>query len=93
MLSGKVTCFTLLLVTHYPISRAGIEIDEEMAEQRKQLFQASVEAESDVYYTSARVLDDGIIDPRQTRNVIGYCLAAAYSNKVEGGNIYGVSRM
>ncbi|KAI8138779.1 carboxyl transferase [Fennellomyces sp. T-0311] len=81
------------IVMRQGAKRAGIEIDEEMATQRKQLFQASVEAESDVYYTSSRVLDDGIIDPRQTRSVLGYCLAAVYSNKVEGGNIYGVSRM
>lgn len=64
-----------------------------MASQRKALFQASVEAESDVYYTSSRLLDDGIIDPRDTRTVIGFCLDAIYSNTVEGGNIYGVSRM
>jgi acetyl-CoA carboxylase carboxyltransferase component len=71
----------------------GVEIDEEEAGQRKAMFQASVEAESDVYYTSSRMLDDGIIDPRNTRTVIGYCLAAIYNSKVEGGNLYGVSRM
>ena len=68
-------------------------MDEELAEQRKTLFQASVEAESDVYYTSSRLLDDGIIDPRHTREVIGFCLAAIYNSEVKGGNIYGVSRM
>ncbi|KAI9489151.1 carboxyl transferase [Zychaea mexicana] len=81
------------IVMRQGAKRAGIKIDEELAEQRKQLFQASVDAESDVYYTSARLLDDGIIDPRETRTIIGYCLSACYSNKVEGGNIYGVSRM
>ncbi|KAI7847313.1 carboxyl transferase [Circinella umbellata] len=81
------------IVMRQGAKRAGVKIDEELAEQRKQLFQASVEAESDVYYTSARLLDDGIIDPRETRTVIAYCLSAIYSNKVQGGNIYGVSRM
>ncbi|KAI9251812.1 carboxyl transferase [Phascolomyces articulosus] len=81
------------IVMRQGAKRAGVKIDEELAEQRKQLFQLSVEAESDVYYTSARLLDDGIIDPRNTRTVLGYCLNAIYSNKVQGGNIYGVSRM
>lgn len=81
------------IVMRQGAARAGKKIDEEMASQRKALFQASVEAESDVYYTSSRILDDGIIDPRDTRTVIGFCLDAIYSNTVEGGNIYGVSRM
>lgn len=68
-------------------------VDEELANDRKAMFQASVEAESDVYYTSSRLLDDGIIDPRDTRTVLGYCLSAIYNAEVEGGNLYGVSRM
>ncbi|KAI8990758.1 carboxyl transferase [Mycotypha africana] len=81
------------LVMRQGAARAGIKIDEEMAEQKKALFQASVEMESDVYYTSSRLLDDGIIDPRDTRTVIGFCLAAIYCGEVKGGNLYGVSRM
>lgn len=81
------------LVMRQGAARMKQKIDEEMAAERKAMFQASVEAESDVYYTSSRVLDDGIIDPRDTRTVIGFCLAAIYNTKVEGGNLYGVSRM
>ncbi|KAI8140276.1 carboxyl transferase [Fennellomyces sp. T-0311] len=81
------------IVMRQGAKRAGIEVDEELAEQRKTLFQYSVEAEADVYYTSSRLLDDGIIDPRNTRQIIGFCLAAVYNNQVKGGNLYGVSRM
>ncbi|KAL1927381.1 hypothetical protein VTP01DRAFT_4010 [Rhizomucor pusillus] len=81
------------LVMRQGAARAGKKINEEQAAQTKALFQASVEAESDVYYTSSRLLDDGIIDPRDTRTIIGFCLAAIYNNEVKGGNIYGVSRM
>jgi acetyl-CoA carboxylase carboxyltransferase component len=73
--------------------RAGIEIDEEVAATRKQMFQSLVESESDVYYTSARMLDDGIIDPRDTRTVLGFCLSVIYNEEVKGGNLSGVSRM
>ncbi|OZJ04132.1 hypothetical protein BZG36_02830 [Bifiguratus adelaidae] len=73
--------------------RSGETIDEEKAAQRKQLFSMMVEGTSNVYYTSSRLIDDGVIDPRDTRNVIGFCLSVVYNNKVEGGNIYGVSRM
>ncbi|KAG1178907.1 hypothetical protein G6F70_001308 [Rhizopus microsporus] len=81
------------LVARQSAARSKKEIDEELLGQRKALFQASVEGESDVYYTSSRLLDDGIIDPRDTRHVIGFCLSVIYNNTVEGGNLYGVSRM
>ncbi|KAI8997592.1 carboxyl transferase [Pilobolus umbonatus] len=81
------------LVMRQGAARTGMKIDEEMADQRKAMFQASVESESDVYYTSSRLLDDAIIDPRDTRSVLAFCLAAIYNTPVQGDNIYGVSRM
>lgn len=33
-----------------------------------------VQRDSEVYKTSAYLLDDGIIDPRDTRHVLGMCL-------------------
>ncbi|CAG8611234.1 2589_t:CDS:10 [Paraglomus brasilianum] len=74
-------------------SRAKRAIDEEAAEARKNMIRAVVEEESDVYWTSSRVLDDGVIDPRMTRTIVGFCLSVIYNSDVKGGNLYGVSRM
>ncbi len=52
-----------------------------------------VENESDVYWTSSRLLDDGIIDLRMTRVILGFCLSIIYNEKVKGGGLGGVSRM
>ncbi|KAJ3353236.1 Acetyl-coenzyme A carboxylase carboxyl transferase subunit beta 2 [Entophlyctis luteolus] len=68
-------------------------INEEVMSQRLSLFREAVNEEQDVYFTSARILDDGVIDPRQTRDVLGMCLEVCYGNEVRGGNLYGVSRM
>ena len=57
------------------------------------MFQSMVENESDVYWTSSRLLDDGVIDPRITRMILGFCLSVVYNEKVEGGSLAGVSRM
>ncbi|KAI9269811.1 carboxyl transferase [Sporodiniella umbellata] len=81
------------IVTRQAAERTKQKVDEELLEQRKTLFQASVDSEANVYYTSSRMLDDGIIDPRDTRTVLGLCLAVCYNNNVEGGNVSGVSRM
>lgn len=64
-----------------------------MAEERKQKFIKQIEDESDVYYTSARAIDDGIIDPRDTRTILGFCLSIIHSSEIKGGNLCGVSRM
>jgi hypothetical protein len=39
------------------------------------------------------MLDDGVIDPRDTRNVVGFCLNVIHGREVKGGNLYGISRM
>ena len=50
------------------------------------------ETEGSPYYSTARLWDDGIIDPRDTRDVLGLCLAAA-RNAPLPDNKYGVFRM
>ena len=42
---------------------------------------------------TARLYDDGLIDPRDTRTVLGIALSAAHSNNVAGQRGYGVFRM
>ncbi len=44
------------------------------------------------YYSSARLWDDGIIDPAQTRDVLGLCLSASMNAAVEETR-FGVFRM
>jgi 3-methylcrotonyl-CoA carboxylase beta subunit len=44
------------------------------------------------YYASARLWDDGIIDPAETRNVLGLAISAAYNAPIEKTR-FGVFRM
>ena len=53
---------------------------------------AQMAAESDAYFATARVWDDGIIDPRQTRDALGISLSAAHNAPVEGTMSFGVFR-
>ncbi|KAK5062665.1 hypothetical protein LTR84_004738 [Exophiala bonariae] len=48
------------------------------------VFRDNVERESESYYTSAHLLDDGVIDPRDTRDILGMCLEIVKIPKVEG---------
>jgi acetyl-CoA carboxylase carboxyltransferase component len=73
---------------------AGKEVDEKELTKRTEIFKKSVEHDSTAYYTSAHVLDDGIIDPRDTRDVLGMCLEIVSGEMIRGNEGFrGVSRM
>jgi acetyl-CoA carboxylase carboxyltransferase component len=55
--------------------------------------EGQVEAESLPVFLSGRLYDDGIIDPRDTRTMLGLCLSAIHSAPVSGAQGYGVFRM
>lgn len=52
-----------------------------------------VNKESSPYFATGQLWDDGIIDPRETRNYLGLCLAVVNNNFEQSQNSYGVFRM
>ncbi|MFM9851258.1 MAG: carboxyl transferase domain-containing protein [Sphingomonadaceae bacterium] len=65
----------------------------EEAEAFKAPVRQKYEDEGNPYYATARLWDDGIIDPAQTRDVLGLALAAAIEAGVEEAPRFGVFRM
>ena len=53
----------------------------------------TIEAESLALFNTGRLYDDGIIDPRDTRTVLGIALSACHSGEVKGTAGFGVFRM
>jgi acetyl-CoA carboxylase carboxyltransferase component len=72
---------------------SGRDFDAEADAVRRQAIEAQIERESHAFFVSARLYDDGVIDPRDTRSVLGLALSAAHSGPVEGRRGYGVFRM
>ena len=58
----------------------------------KAMTEKMIENESDPYFATARLWDDGIIDPRDTRTVVAIALSAAYSAPFKGTTSWGVFR-
>ncbi len=63
------------------------------AEAFKAPIRQKYEDEGNPYYATARLWDDGVIDPAQTRDVLGLALAAALNAPVEEAPRFGVFRM
>lgn len=75
--------------------RRGEEPDLQQIEQMKFMVKYKFEEESDPYYATARLWDDGLIDPRDTRMALTVGLSMSYNRDwvSEGAPRYGVFRM
>jgi acetyl-CoA carboxylase carboxyltransferase component len=83
----------LSIVGRQAAEAAGREFDVEADEAARLRIESQIERESHSFFVSARLYDDGVIDPRQTRTVLGIGLSAAHSQKIEGRRGFGVFRM
>jgi acetyl-CoA carboxylase carboxyltransferase component len=80
------------------INRAAAEqrnepFDEDQDAMVREMIETQINQEEQAIYMSARNRDDGIIDPRDTRTVLGIALSAVHSNVVQGTNEWGIFRM
>ncbi|MEU7852294.1 carboxyl transferase domain-containing protein [Nonomuraea sp. NPDC049141] len=66
--------------------------DEEGDAAMRAMVEAQIEAESLPFFLSGRLYDDGVIDPRDTRTVLGLCLSAINSAAVPEAAGFGVFR-
>jgi acyl-CoA carboxylase subunit beta len=83
----------LSIVRRQAAERAGAPFDEEENERLRRTVQGQIEKESDAFHATGQVWDDGIIDPRDTRTVLGIALSAVHAAPIEGSRGYGVFRM
>jgi acetyl-CoA carboxylase carboxyltransferase component len=83
----------LSIVGRASAQATGREFDAGADEERRKQIEAQIEGESHAFFVSARLYDDGVIDPRDTRSVLGIALSAAHSGPVEGRRGFGVFRM
>jgi acetyl-CoA carboxylase carboxyltransferase component len=81
------------IVARASAARKGQAFDEAADARRAAEVERWEDLRSRAVYASGRVVDDGIIDPRDTRHVVGMALSACHSNDVRGTPGYGVFRM
>ena len=62
----------------------GQPYDEEGDQQMRALVEQQIEEQSLAFFTSGMLYDDGVIDPRDTRSILGICLSVIHTVPVEG---------
>ncbi|MFC5033763.1 acyl-CoA carboxylase subunit beta [Streptomyces sp. DSM 41987] len=84
----------LSIVARQSAAAKGLPYDDEADAALRAMVEQQIESESLPMFLSGRLYDDGVIDPRDTRTVLGLCLSALHGAPVEGARGgFGVFRM
>ena len=92
-MGGEQAGKTMSQVATESAKRRGEEPNVEMIKAIEQKIIDTYSEEGEALFATARLWDDGIIDPRDTRNVIGFCLSIVCNSSIDGATEYGVFRL
>ena len=75
VMGGAQAAKVMSIVTEEKLKREGKPVDKAKLEAMERAIINRMEDESTALYATARLWDDGLIDPRDTRKVLGFCLS------------------
>ena len=95
VMGGEQAARTMQIVTEAALARKGLAPDPAESQKQFDKIVAMFEAQADAFYTSGLLLDDGVIDPRDTRAVLAFCLDTIREAEAKKTNPmqFGVARM
>ncbi len=93
VMGPKQIAGVMSLVRRGAAFRKGEEFDEEEDAKIVKLVEQFQEQGSLALAATGLISDDGIIDPRDTRTVLGFCLSVVRNKAIEGARSYGVFRL
>ena len=93
VMGGEQAAHVLATVREDGLQARGEAWDEQDKSEFMDGIRAAYDAEGHPYYASARLWDDGVIDPLDTRRVLSLALAAACREPLQKQGNFGVFRM
>ena len=93
VMGGKQIAGVMSIVRRGQAARKGEEFDEEADAKIREAVEAAQDRGSLALEASGAISDDGIIDPRDTRTVLGIVLSVVRAKAIEGTDGYGVFRL
>jgi len=93
VMGSKQIAGVMSIVRRARATRKGEKFDEKLDAQIVQSVEQAAEQMSEGLVASSMLTDDGIIDPRDTRDVLGFCLSIVCNSPIEGATEYGVFRL
>ncbi|MEE8523911.1 MAG: carboxyl transferase domain-containing protein [Thermoanaerobaculia bacterium] len=95
VMGGAQAAGVMEMITRAKLTRKGATVDERMLTGLRHKIIAQIDAESTALYATARLWDDGVIDPRDSRKVLGFVLATCREAETRElrPSSFGVARM
>lgn len=95
VMAGASAATTMAEVAKAGAARKGQELPEEQLTAQADKIRAHFDAQEDAFYTSGLALDHGIIDPRDTRKVLAFCVETVLEGRQRDltANSFAVARM
>lgn len=95
VMGGEQAAKTMSMVARGKAAAAGVEPDEEMLAQQEKMLAHVFDSQSDAFYTSGHMMDDGMIDPRNLRPTLGMLLETVREARcrVVRPNSFGIARL
>ena len=92
VMGGEQLAGVLEIIKREAAEKAGETLDEKGLATARAIVKAQIERESDAFWATARAWDDGLIDPRLTRDALGIGLSAAHTRAIPATTAFGVFR-
>jgi geranyl-CoA carboxylase beta subunit len=94
VMGGAQAAKVMDILNRSKLQRMGLPANDAALAAMSDALCQRLDAESDVLFGTARLWDDGVIDPRDTRRVLGLCLAIAgeAEQRTLRPNTFGVAR-
>ncbi len=95
VMGGEQAARTMTQVMMASAARRGGTFDPSQLKAQEDMLIRHFDGQSDAFYTSGHLLDDGLIDPRQTRKVLGFLLETCWEtrHRTVTPNSFGIARM
>ena len=95
VMGGEQAGKTMSMVARGKAAAIGREVDEAAVQAQEKWLANHFDKQSSAFYTSGHLMDDGMIDPRDTRNTLGFLLQTVWEtrNRRVRPNSFGIARM
>ncbi len=95
VMGGPQAAKVMEIITRAKFEKSAQGVNEPVLKQMSDAIKRQLDRESTALYATARLWDDGIIDPRDTRKILSLCLAIAAEGDARAlnPNAFGVARL
>ncbi len=95
VMGGEQAAQVMTIIAEAAADKAGTKVDREQIAMQEKMLVHHFNSQAGAFYASGRCLDDGMIDPRETRQALAFFLATVWEarHRTLTPNSFGVARM